>query len=167
MAQPALTGPIHVPEADIDDLKRKNSKLQRELDDLGLELQKSKTEVKRLTQVLTALRDSPLNPIFRVLKVIYGELDSVDLPPSVATSSGNISIASTSNTNPKFEAALQRLTGKNAEVLKLIMEMGPMSVPAMATTLNAGKQRIYDATSYLGRAGLLKKGEGGKFHLCE
>jgi hypothetical protein len=152
----ALPGPIYVDD-DRDKLKEENNRLQREVENLQMEVQRVKNESKRSLVAIAHLQEA-LEPTFRGMKMIFREMDALDLPE--VGSPAHSSQPTARNSNPKFAAALQRLDGKKAEVLRLLMDVGPMSMTGIKTALGGRPQTLYDATSHLGRMGLIKKADG-------
>jgi hypothetical protein len=162
--QPALSGPIaRMPDVDIDDLKRKNLALQRRIDDMELELQKQKNEVKRAVQALTNLRDI-LQPLHRVMRMVFGEIETVDIPDA-GTPENSSSPKSTSGLSAKWEMLKNKLGGRQAEFIELLQH-GPMTAKQLGAAAHCDPRTAYNVVNKMKLDGLVDN-SGGKFSLKE
>jgi hypothetical protein len=149
-----------MPDVDIDDLKRKNQALQRRVDDLELELQKQKNESKRAAQAIANLRDV-LNPLHRAMKLIFGEIDSVDIPEyQPYTTTTTVSVNS-----PAWETWKQKLGGKKAEFIQALLDTGhPMTSEQLRISTHTGRSTVPQIIHELKKLGLIEK-NGDKYSL--
>lgn len=163
MSQPALSSPLHVMDnTNADELKKANVKLQRQVDDLQLDLQKAKNESKRALQALANLRDQ-LGPLFRALRMVFGEIESVDLPETgtVAASSAGTS----SGLSAKWEMLKNKLGGRQAEFIDLLQH-GEMTASQLSAAAHCDIRTAYSVIEKMKNGGWLSK-NGNKFSLKE
>lgn len=161
MPQPALSGPIAVvPDVDIDDLKRKSQALQRRIDDLELELQKQKNEVKRAVHAIANLRDV-LNPLHRAMKLIFGEIDSVDLPDYQPYTTTTVA----DGNSPAWDTWKQKLGGKKAKFIQAMLDTShPMTSEQLRISTHTGRSTVPQIIHELKKLGLIEK-NGDKYSL--
>lgn len=150
MSQPALSGPIHVQD-DRDELKRENARLKRENDDLHLEVQKAKNESRNALRAMAALRDA-LSPTFRGLKLVFGELESVDLPEAVAP---GIASAAPRTSAGMFEGIKARVSPKQAELIGAIEVAGAMTMTQLQAFTGGRISTIKDSIYKLRDMGIV------------
>jgi hypothetical protein len=167
MPQPALSGPVltgPIREDNAEELKKKNAKLQRDVDDLRLDVQRAKNESARALAALANLRNQ-LNPLYRALRAIFGELETVDLP-EVGTASAGVAAAYSAKSDPRWEAWKEKLGGRRAEMIAVLLEHGTMSAAQLAAALHASPDTAYKVAAQLQNAGLISR-NAGRFSLKE
>lgn len=169
MSTHSLPGPIHAIPVDDDreKLRKQVDKLQRENEDLRLENQKLQMENRRTIAAAANIKKWTA-PLYDSLRMLNGEFEAMDLHdapvgPGQPPPSGHVQ---TSGLHPKFSAALTRLDGKNHEVLKLLIDMGPMTMAGISAAVGGRLNTLYECTAHLGKLGLIKK-QDKKFMLKE
>ena len=101
-----------------------------------------------------------LNPLYRSLQVVFGELDAAGVTDTVSSPAG----ATNDGANTKWDEWKKRLDNNCARVIDALLLAGEMNVKAIMVACRMGEAKVYRSTSQMGRAGILVK-NGGKFSL--
>lgn len=146
-------------DPDIERMRAENRQLRREADDAKVEARRAREDADR---ALSALRKQ-LSPLYRALQMVFGELDAAgvrdDAPSSApASSSGGRAI------DPRWESWKQKLPGRPAEMIDLLLLHGEMNRNQLMAAMRAGKDVVRVTTSRLYVAGLITK-NGGRVSL--
>jgi len=143
-SRPQLSGPVAIPREDSEDLRGKLTKAQHRIEDLELELQKTKNESRRSLSAIANLQRA-LEPITKALRYINGEIESVDLSESsvpIPTSSHGVA-----GQPDRFEGIKRQLGGKQAEIIESLQTYGPCTATQLRAQtgghLNTTKTAIY------------------------
>lgn len=143
-----------------DDRDEQIADLQRELRETRAELLRAKADATQAKQetarAVSALRRQ-LTPLYRALQAVFGELDAAgveDMP----------SPTSPSRTDPRWESWKQKMSGRPAEIIDLLLLHGEMNRNQLMAAMHVGKDVVRVTLSRLNVAGLLDK-NGGRFSL--
>ena len=166
MADPlTLTGHVRQPDPDsrhraqIEDLKNELSLLQVEHAELS-------AKHKRLMVAVNYLREQ-LDPLHRGLMGIFEKMDLVEYIPTVGQSSPSPSSNSEQSSNPKWESWKQKLSGRPAEMIDLLLLHEEMGVAQLKAAMHCGVDTVYDTAKKLSVAGLLNNPSKGRYRLRE
>lgn len=154
MTMRLLEGEV-VPQVDphVERLRQETRRLERELADAKVEAQRAREDAQR---ALSMLRQQ-LSPLYRALQAVFGELDGAGVGEAVGP-------GPVGGSDPKWDEWKRRLGGSCAKVIDALLLGGEMNVTALTVACKMAKQTVYDATSKMGRAGILVN-SGGKFSL--
>lgn len=154
MAQPLLPDSQH---EEVERLRREIRGLEMELREARDEAETAKLAASDAVQAIRALRDSPLAPLFKALKMIFGEISRAEVGESPTQSNGVKSDA--------WEKWKRKVPGKPAEFIDALLEHGPMTVQQLVVaTQTPRKQTIYDGMLKLSKMNLVEK-QGDKYAL--
>ncbi len=92
-----------------------------------------------------------LKPLYQALQQVFGEMETISTDDVVRDTG-------------QWDEWKRRLGPSCAKVIDALVLGGEMSVKAIMTTAKMGQQTVYDATSKMGRAGILVR-NGSKFSL--
>jgi hypothetical protein len=106
-------------------------------------------------RALSALRKQ-LNPLYLALQAVFGELDAAGLD--------DVSSGGSMQSSAYWDDWKRRLGGSCAKVIDALLLGGEMSVKSITIAARMGQQTVYEATSKMGRAGILIR-NGKKFSL--
>jgi hypothetical protein len=158
---------IQVPDAKdtrIAELERENRQLRRDLKDAE---EHGRDELEDATRALAALRRQ-LQPLYRALQGVFGELDAVDLPDAGPGDAPQARAAGAgdSRVSAVWESWRQKLGAGSAaaRMITALEEHGELSVAQMKVAGKMASQTVYDAASKLSKLGLINK-NGGKYSL--
>lgn len=152
MANPLmLSGEVMDPQTDrILELEAENESLRAELGIAQRQVLEAKKEaaraVAKLRQVLT--------PLYQSMRLLFGEMDAIggeDEQPLRAK-------------DARWESWKQRMPGRPAEMIDLLLLHGSMSVKNLMAAMHCGKDAVYQAASKLGQAGVIVNA-GGRYSL--
>lgn len=129
-------------------LREDNRRLKAELLETQRDLERAGAEAARAVRELRKL----LTPIYRALQGVFGEMESF-APDGPSTATPEV-----------WDEWKRRLGSGPAKVIDILLLGGEMTITGIATTGNMGKRTVYDATSKMGKAGILVN-NGGKFSL--
>lgn len=104
-------------------------------------------------QAMSALRKT-LAPLYRALQAVFGELDAAGVEDSAPTSS----------VDPRWQSWKNKLPGRPAEMIDLLLLHGEMNRNQLMAAMHAGKDVVRITISKLNVAGLLVK-NGGRVSL--
>jgi hypothetical protein len=130
-------------------LRAENLQLKRDLADARRDVERAGAEAARAVRELR----KQLLPLYRALQGVFGEMESFT-PESNPASSGSA----------VWDEWKRRLGAGPAKVIDILLLGGEMTVTGIATTGKMAKQTVYDATSKMGKAGILVR-NGSKFSL--
>jgi len=154
--QPLLLEGQVEPE-EVGKLRRTIKHLESDLSDAQGALQNERRQSAASKRALGVLRGQ-LEPLFRALQAIFGELEDVEI------------ISEGETGNPRADAVWEtwkrKLPGKQSEFIVAMREHGEMSVEQLRVTTHSAKQTVYETIHKLNRLGLINK-NGGKFSLKE
>lgn len=139
-------------------LEAENRRLTRELNDARVEAQRAKEDAER---ALSMLRRQ-LSPLYRALQAVFGELDAAGIgeeSTQIPNPKSQIPTASA-----KWDEWKSRLGTSCAKVIDALLLQDGMTVTALTIACKMGKRTVYEATSKMGRAGILLN-NGGRFSL--
>lgn len=141
--------------SELESLRTENRQLRRQLSDAEVRAERAGEDADR---ALSALRRQ-LNPLYRALQAVYGELDAAgvtDMPAADTQSSRGV--------DPRWALWKSKMPGRPSELIDLLLLHGEMSRNQLMAAMRAGKDVVRVTTSRLNVAGLLVK-NGGKFSL--
>jgi hypothetical protein len=141
----------------IADLELALRQMRRERDDAQVEAKRAKEDA---TRALGRLRQQ-LGPLYRAMQAVFGELDAAGIDEPVASSPSGASVG---GNNARWDEWKARLGPSCGKVIDALLLGGEMNVTALTVACKMAKQTVYDATSKMGRAGILVN-SGGKFSL--
>jgi hypothetical protein len=147
-----------VQEDDYAELKAKLSRLERELRDSREENLRVRQEAKReVAQVEAAGKELRriLSPLHHALSVIFGELENLPVSGQASAAAG---------TDPRWESWKQRLPGRPAEFIDLLLVHGSMTIKQFMAASHCGQNSAYQTVSKLGQAGVTVN-VGGRYSL--
>lgn len=146
---------------DTDDRDAQIAALQREASALRRDLAAAKLDARHATEKADAAMANlrrQLSPLYRALQMVFGELDAAGV------TDGPASAATATPTAGKWDEWKARLGPSCAKVIDALLLGGDMSTQAIKVAARMGTTAVYEATSKMGRAGILEK-NGGKFSL--
>jgi hypothetical protein len=149
-----------VPDVDpeLERLRARVRTLEREVSDAKVEAKRAREDADR---ALSMLRKQ-LGPLYRALQAVFGELDAAgvhdELPASAASQQP------TARIDPRWESWKQKMPGRPAEMIELLLLHGEMNRNQLMAAMHAGKDVVRVTASRLSVAGLLTK-NGSKYAL--
>jgi len=147
------------PEEIIEDLERQNERLREDVSHLKAALEDARTASKTVMRAQANLR-SQLEPLFKALRAVFGELDAAAIR---TTSSG-------SDADPRastvWESWKQRLGGGTAKVIDALLLHKEMNTTQLSIATGLHRTTIPALIFKLNKASLINK-NGGKFSLKE
>lgn len=145
----------HVPDRqmEINHLNAEIARLREQLSDAREEVSKNQRAVRALAVLRTQL-----NPLYKALGAIFGELDSVGVADDGPGPSRPV---------PPVWQSWQQKFGQDsaaARFIQALLEHGEMNVPQLRVHMKAAQQTVYDTATKLNKLGLLTK-NGGRYAL--
>lgn len=141
----------------IELLKRQVRDLERARDDAERKAERAGEDAQRAMKMLR----QQLGPLYRALQAVFGELDAAGV--TEAAFPPGQSVAAPTNT-AKWDEWKVRLGPSCAKVIDALLLGDEMNARGIVVAARMGLQTVYEATSKMGRAGILIK-NGGKFSL--
>jgi hypothetical protein len=154
MSQPLLELPGHEPQRDDSELLRR--KIQRLEDDLRDAREAVADERKRSANAfrsMAALKQN-LQPFYRALQMIFGELEEVS----------EVGGGTSSPSREKWEIWKRKLPGKPAEFIEALLEHGELNSAQLKSLTHSGTSTVPQIIYKLNSLGLINK-NGGKYSL--
>lgn len=145
-------------DLELDNLRAEKRRLERAVSDAEMRAARAREDADR---ALSNLRRQ-FGPLYRALQAVFGELDAAGVTDGPASASSPV--VANDGSKAKWDDWKQRLGPSCAKVIDTLLLGGEMNVQAIQTASRMGRQTVYQATSTMGRAGLLVK-NGGKFSL--
>jgi hypothetical protein len=152
-----LDGLVNTPaESDglLQEWRREKQRLEEEILSLRHELDAARSHNEILERSLRALR-SQLTPLHRALRAVFGEIELAVGEETFSVASAAATPQQASSADPRWASWKEKLPGKPAEMIDLLLLHKTMSVKALMTAMRCGKDAIYQAAYKLGQAGLL------------
>ena len=148
MASPLLL------EGQVDDRDAIILGLREQVRRLGEDL---RTERKKSNQAEAAAKELRhiLTPLHNALGMVFGEIESMGIENAAAAPS---------NGNPKWNSWKQKLPGRPAEMIDLLLLHENMSTKQLMAAMHCAKDTVYQAAYKLGQAGLVSN-NGGRYSL--
>ena len=169
-----LPGPVAIPRHNVDtesellDLRKKNAALQHQVDDLQLDLQKQRNEVKRAHTALSALQ-TVLGPLHRSLRMVFGEFEAAGVPDFGEYKTYTPGAPAPSPHGPqdtKWQPWIQKFAGtKPAEFIRALLDHGPLTKVQLKSVTRSGSSTVDQTISKLENLGLITKGSDAKWQL--
>ena len=156
---------MHLLEGDVaDDRDARIADLEAELRATKQDLRQAQAFARdaeaHAAQLFAPLRRS-LTPLYRSLQQVFGELDGAHVPeegsPTAPSAGGRA-------TDPRWESWKQKLPGRPAEMIDLLLLHGEMNRNQLMAAMRAGKDVVRVTVSKLHVAGLVTK-NGGRVSL--
>jgi hypothetical protein len=157
MAQPLLSGHVDTSDQDSQQLEMENLELSARVRDLEMEIARTKRENAR---AIAALRQQ-LNPLYRALQAVFGEMDA--LGGSEAPESSSVA----PQKKAVWEAWKQKLPGYPAKFIDALLLHGEMSGPQLRVVMQCATNTVYNVASQLNKLGLLGNAPKGRYKLKE
>lgn len=135
-------------------------RLRNEVTDLRHQLAASQEEARQAKGaafVATSNLRKQLSPLYNALRQVFGELDAI-------SPADNGAPGVPPQSNAKWESWKQRMPGRPAEFIDLLLIHGTMTIRQFMAAAKCGEQSAYKVTSKLGQAGLIVN-NGGRFSL--
>jgi hypothetical protein len=138
------------------------SRLERELEDARREVRATKNESAETAIAMRNLR-GVLTPLYGALQRVFGELEVVggDPLPSYA---GSAQPGSQKKNVAAWELWMQKLPGKRADFIKVLLDHGEMTREQIKVATHCGNTTLSDTLSKLKIMGLVEK-NGDKYSL--
>jgi hypothetical protein len=156
----------HVEPEDVSELRRRVRELESEiglartgLKDARDEIQRLRHQSKSLIGALARLRKD-LGPFHQLLRVIFGEIDSLDIEEVDAPQAPGVS----SREKQVWDSWKSKLGGSAAKVIDALLLHGEMNTQQVAIAVGLHRTTIPAIIYRLNQAGLINK-NGGKFSL--
>lgn len=143
-------------DGEIKELSEENKRLARALADANVRAERAQEDAER---ALSALRRQ-LTPLYRALQAVFGELDAAGVRDDAQSSSAG----SSTQSSAKWDEWKSRLGSSCAKVIDALLLQDGLTVTALTIACKMGKRTVYEATSKMGRAGILVN-NGGRFSL--
>lgn len=161
----ALDGEVDNRDEVIAQLRSDVRRLAEELRLAKLELAKSKSENESVLIGVRELR-SLLSPLYRGLRLTFGEMESLPIPVESSTSNNGSSAA----TNPKL-AIWRKWIEKfgdsfKGKMISTLLEHGPMNTAQLRVPMGCSAQTVINTYNNLRKDGLISK-NGGMYSLKE
>ena len=144
-----LTGNVDERDELIESLQERVSELEGELRTTRGELARVKADSQRAVGKLR----HQLQPLYSALRAVFGEMDALGAEEQATGAS-----------SPKWESLKQRLSGRAAEMIDLLLTHDSLSVRNLMALMHCGKDAVYQAASKLGQAGAVTN-TGGRYSL--
>jgi hypothetical protein len=160
-SRPLLEGHVELDgsEALQDEIRRLNRQVVRLNEELE-ELREAKQQARKAQQVLAQLRRQ-LEPQYRSMQALFGELDLVGVQADDAGTSVP------SRVTGVWESWKSKLGGKQAEFIQAMLEHGhPMTSEQLRVATHTGRSTVPQIIYKLNTLGLINK-NGGKYSLKE
>jgi hypothetical protein len=151
--QPLLEG--HVAPQEVEVLRRKVARLEEDLEHSQAALADAREQSAASVRACTALRRQ-LEPLYQAMRMIFGELDAVS----------GVAPEEHPRTSAVWESWKQRLGGRKADFIDLLLVHGAMSHKQLAAANHCAYQTSVDTIVAMNKAGIISK-NGGKFSLKE
>src|SRR5665213_1942560 len=135
-------------------LKREIVGLEQELEETREEVQKYKNASSDAVKAISALR-KVLDPLHTAMKMIYGEINRVEIPRDP------FDLHNEPIVDKRWESWKQKLPGKPAEFIQILLEHGEMSGAQLKAAAHCAQQTVYDTIAKLKAAGLVTKNGKG------
>ena len=152
-----MPNPLMLEGEVIDPLPERIAELEAENDGLRADLQavqRQLLEARREAARAVAKLRQVLKPQYDALRMLFGEMDAIlgEETPEAPKS------------NARWESWKQRMPGRPAEMIDLLLLHGSMSVKNLMAAMHCGKDAVYQAASKLGQAGVITN-NGGRYSL--
>lgn len=138
------------------DLERELRQIRRELSDAQIEVDRAREDA---TRALSRLR-AQLNPLYRALQAVFGELDAA----GVAETVGVASTQEPDRISPVWASWKAKLSPQCGKAIDALLIHKDLNATQLCVAAQIGKNTIYTVIHALNRAGLLNK-NGGRFSL--
>lgn len=138
-------------------LRRKCERLEAELDAAHEALRSAREQSAAANRALRTLRKQ-LDPLHNALSLVYGELDAAGSENEVNTA--------TPKSQAIWQSWMQKLGGKQAEFIQVMLEHGEVTVQQFKVMTHSGTSTIPQIIYKLNKLGLINK-NGGKYSLKE
>jgi hypothetical protein len=109
-------------DVQIETLRTENKRLQRALSDAELRADRAGEDANR---ALSMLRRQ-LGPLYRALQAVFGELDAAGVRDDVQAQPSAPGAPVASATDPRWESWKQKMPGRPAEMIDLLLLHGEM-----------------------------------------
>lgn len=152
-----LSGQVDDRDQQITDLEREVGDLRRELLNVRAELKQTITANSRAVANLRR----QLSPLYQALRQVFGEMEGM-----IADESAEAGPQLDSRKKAVWESWKNKLRGKQAEFIDVLLHHGEMSATQLKIATKSGQQTVYDTIHKLNQAGLINK-NGGRFSLKE
>lgn len=146
-------------DPELERLRAEVRRLQREASDAKLEAARAREDADRAMGMLRR----QLSPLYRALQAVFGELDAAGVTDGPAAAQAPTAPAGRA-IDPRWESWKEKMPGRPAEMIDLLLLHGDMSRNQMMAAMRAGKDVVRVTASRLNVAGLLSK-NGGRFSL--
>ncbi len=134
--------------------------LHDEIRELRRELTEAKREVRQAkndaTRAMAALRQQ-LNPLYRALQAVFGELDAADVSDDAAPKVN-------ARRSAVWESWKSRMPGRPAQVIDALLLHGPMNSTQIGIAIGMHRNNVPVVIHKLNKAGLIDK-QGNKYAL--
>lgn len=154
----SLLNSLPNPQQQIESLQRELYQRNRELADIQEELRQERAKTAQSSAGTKELR-AVLDPLYRALQLIYGEMEAMGVP---AASSGG----SDPRVAKAWEAWKQKLGGQAAKAIDALLLHGSMNQVQLRIQIGCASGSTPGIVSQLWKAGLINK-NGGKISLKE
>jgi chromosome segregation ATPase len=156
-----MSGAFKLIEGEVEDPKDRHiaalKEQVRELSDALDEATAAAADAKRdATRAISRLR-AQLEPLYRALRGIFGEMDAAGVNESAAPER-------TTRGSAVWDEWKARLGPGCTKVIDVLLLGGEMTITAISVAGKMGKRQVYEATAKMGQVGILVK-NGGKFSL--
>lgn len=145
-----LSGQVDTRDQQIAELQLENEKLRDYNLDLEQQLRRARIENQQSISAVRAI----LSPLYNGLKQLFGEMDAI----------GGAQEQATTKEDPRWASWKQRMPGRPAEMIDLLLVHDSMSVKNLMVAMKCRKDAVYQAASKLGQAGVVAN-VGGRYSL--
>lgn len=167
--QLALEGPvIESPRVDIEKLRADLSRAIAERDEFEAQLLKAKRTGDRVIEA-TALLRQHLEPFYRYMQVIFGDMDEI-VPPSFSSPASSPGVQTNApgmdaRTAAVWESWKQNMPGVPADIITALLSHPRANAAQLKVLCKRDVKTIYNAIKRMKAAGLVIKASDGKFEL--
>jgi uncharacterized protein YlxW (UPF0749 family) len=149
-----VAGHVFEQSDEIAELREENRTLRSQLRVAEAAAAKARSEAEA-AQSLAALRKQ-LNPLYRALQGVFGELDAIGVDDAAPQSN--------SRTAAVWEAWKSKIGGQPAQLIDAFLLHGEMTSGQIAIAIGISPKNVAQVVHKLNKAGLIQK-NGGKFSL--
>lgn len=144
-------------EDDDERLRAENQRLRDRIGHVETDLREMHLKAQQTQTAMNNLRRQ-LNPLYRALQAVFGELDSVLAPDAPENE------AMPPRVSAVWQSWKQKMPGRPAEFIDILLQHGEMTAPQLRIAAKCASDTVYQTIHKLNRAGLIEK-NNGKFSL--
>lgn len=161
----SLLSPLLDPMKAVNDLRRENEQIRRDLEEMQEELRQERRKNGTVERGVAELR-SVLAPLYQGLQHIFGEIDAMGVGEASSVQSSASSVSMDPRVTAVWESWKQKLGEGPAKIIEALLVHREMNTQQLAIATRYHRTTIPKLIYQLNKAGLLNK-NGGRFSLKE